>query len=267
MIRTLLLIIIPVILYSCGNTDITRRLDRAESLLESHPDSALTLISSIDISSLHKEADRARLALIKSVALDKNYIDVDSFGILQPAIDYYLKKGSPDEKLRTYYYQGRIYQNMNNNDNAMKSFIYALDISSNSNDTLLIARTLVAQSVIFSSAFQIESFIDNNIRAASLYAAKGHNILEFDCLTRALCGSIIKNNQALSDSLIARCETISSNDESLKNLLNSRILSYTIKFGSKKEIAEIMAPLQNTDISDLEADHIIDMAQGYIALG
>ncbi len=265
MIRTLLLTLIFGTLLSCGQRDISRRLDLAESLLETHPDSALTLISSIDISTLHKDADRARFALIKSVALDKNYIDVDSFSILQPAIDYYLKEGSPEEKLRTYYYQGRIYQNMNDNDNAMKSFIYALDVSAQCDDTLLIARTLVAQSVIFLSVFQIESFIDNNIKAASLYAKKENNAYEFDCLLRALNGSIIENNQILSDSLISRCETIAKNDSSLQKSLTPRILSYWVKFGSNKKIAEILELMDKMELDDF--DFMIDKAKGYAAIG
>lgn len=86
----------------------------ADSVMNASPDSALTILRGIDKSLLRSTAEEARYALLMSQALDKNYIDTTDFNVLQPAIDYYLKKGSADEKLRTYYYQGRIYQNRQN---------------------------------------------------------------------------------------------------------------------------------------------------------
>lgn len=43
------------------------------------------------------------------MALDKNYIDTTTFDVIQPAINYYLKEGTSDQKERTYYYQGCIF--------------------------------------------------------------------------------------------------------------------------------------------------------------
>lgn len=76
-------------------------MDKAEVLMDSMPDSALTVLSSIDKNALGDDEEKARYALLMSMALDKNYIDTTSFDVLQPAIDYYLEKGTPDERLRT----------------------------------------------------------------------------------------------------------------------------------------------------------------------
>ena len=83
------------------------------------------------------------------MALDKNYIDKTSFEVLQPAIDYYEDNGSATDKLRTYYYQGRIYQNAGNDAMAMEAFVKALSKGSQSNDILTKARTHFAQSNIY----------------------------------------------------------------------------------------------------------------------
>ena len=99
-------------------------MDKAESLMDAKPDSALVVLENIPASSVKGKEAAARYALLKSMALDKNYIDTTTFDVLQPAIDYYVKHGSPDEQLRTYYYQGRIYQNQGNNDLAMQSFMW-----------------------------------------------------------------------------------------------------------------------------------------------
>ena len=62
-----------------------------------------------------------------SMALDKNYIDTTTFDVLQPACDYYIEKGTPDDMLRTYYYRGRIFQKSGDHDNALNSFSKGLD--------------------------------------------------------------------------------------------------------------------------------------------
>ena len=104
--------------------------------MNNHPDSALAVLRKINRSSLSSDKMKAKYALLMSQALDKNYIDTTSLDILQPAIDYYLRKGTADEKLRTYYYQGRIYQNRENNDSAMQSFMRGREYCGQASDTL-----------------------------------------------------------------------------------------------------------------------------------
>lgn len=123
-------------------------MNEAERLIPTHPDSSLSILSAIDTHTLGDEEEKARYALLMSMALDKNYIDATTFEILQPAIDYYLKKGTPDEKLRTLYYQGRICQNGKNDDMAMQSFIQGREYIETATDTLTAANLLVAQGVI-----------------------------------------------------------------------------------------------------------------------
>ena len=73
-----------------------RQMDAAESLMESHPDSALAILDSIPGSEVKGRETEARYALLMSMALDKNYIDTTDLKVLQPAIDYYPEHGTPD---------------------------------------------------------------------------------------------------------------------------------------------------------------------------
>ena len=128
--------------FSCtDNSEAEKRLTSAEALMNQHPDSALAILQGIGRSSLSSDNGKARYALLMSQALDKNYIDTTTFDILQPAIDYYTDKGTPDEKLKTFYYQGRIYQNKGDEENAMLSFINAREITGVT-DTLTLAHLL-----------------------------------------------------------------------------------------------------------------------------
>lgn len=130
---------------SCADTAYKNSMDKAEAFMETKPDSAMLILDSIDQDKLHSDKDRARYALLKSMALDKNWVDKTSFEVLQPAIDYYLNKGTADEKLKTYYYQGRIFQNQGKRDKAFGTFARALDVSEDCRDSLLLIRTLMAQ--------------------------------------------------------------------------------------------------------------------------
>ena len=145
-----------VVLAACDRyTSILEQMDIAEGLMNTKPDSALAILVNIPVSNIKSKEIVARYALLKSMALDKNCIDTTTFDILQPAIDYYIENGSPDEQLRTYYYQGRIYQNQGDKDSAMQSFMRGKEYCREASDTLTMANLLVAQATIQYSTYKI----------------------------------------------------------------------------------------------------------------
>lgn len=81
-----LLLSLACFIASCSDRKAQEAMDHAESLMETHPDSALALLSAIDRHSLSNERPHARYSLLMSMALDKNYIDTTTFDVLQPAI-------------------------------------------------------------------------------------------------------------------------------------------------------------------------------------
>ena len=240
-------------------------LTRVETIMEAHPDSALTLLSSIDKSKLSGNKQKAQYSLLMSMALDKNYIDTTTFDILQPAIDYYLEKGSPDEKLRTYYYQGRIFQNQGNRDNALNSFINGIDISPNCNDSLCVARTLVAQGGLYDEFYDFESYTNCHLKAAKIYKNLSLPWYEFDCLLNALNGAIALGNKAKGDSLLALCYEFKHLDNTQKLLLSKHELSHALKFGNLQKIKmkiERIGDNFNTDTNVL-----LNLALAYNKIG
>ena len=148
--RNLIVVLFSVImLVSCERQSPTwKQMDIAESLLNTKPDSALAILEGIPAFNVKGKETSARYALLKSMALDKNCIDTTTFDVLQPAIDYYIEHGSPDEQLRTYYYQGRIYQNKGDDDAAMQSFMRGKEYCQEATDTLIMANLMVAQGSI-----------------------------------------------------------------------------------------------------------------------
>lgn len=204
-------------------------MDKAESLMVSKPDSALMILDSITPEMLSGKRVKARYALLKSMALDKNYIDTTSFDVLQPAIDYFLKKGSADEKLRTYYYQGRIYQNRQNPDSAMQSFMRGREYGAQATDTMTLANLLVAQGTILYSTYKFDDFIKVNLDAAKLYNDIGKIDFEILSLVNALDGSIITSHRHLADSIMSIARKKVGHNSELNAIINPYILMKLFK--------------------------------------
>ena len=237
-ISNLIIVVFPVlVLIACErHTQTWKQMDMAESLMTAKPDSALIILKNIPNSDIKGKEIAARYALLKSMALDKNCIDTTTFDILQPAIDYYIKHGTPDEQLRTYYYQGRIYQNQGDDDSAMQSFMNGSDLGESITDSLLLAHTLVAQGTLYFKQYKTGYFIHNNEEAAKLYGAIGKNILEIKSYTNALDGYVMIDDKSAADSILSICVPLVQKNPAGEAYLFPSLLSYTIELCSLDEI-------------------------------
>ena len=261
----ILLLMTIVVFAACDrNTPILEQMDMAENLMNTKPDSALTILENIPVTNIKGKEIAARYALLKSMALDKNYIDTTTFDVLQPAIDYYLKKGSPDEKLRTYYYQGRIYQNQGDDDSAMQSFLNGCDLKQVVTDSLLLAHTLVAQGTLYFKQYKTNEFIRNNLEAAKLYGVIGRDVFEIKSYTNALDGYIILNNKSAADSLLSICIPLVQKNPDGEVYLFPSLLSYTIEFCSPDDLKTFLDKYQDLELTK---DETMNFARGYSKIG
>lgn len=239
-------------------------MDKAENLMDAKPDSALVVLENIPSSSVKGKEAAARYALLKSIALDKNCIDTTNFDVLQPAIDYYVKNGTPYEQFRTYYYQGRIYQNQGDDDSAMQSFMNACDLRKQVTDSLLLSHTLVAQGTLYLKQYKINDFVHYNMEAARLYEAIGKDILAIKSYTNALDGYVMQNNKPAADSLMSICIPMVKKNPEGEAFLFPSLLSYTVNFCSSDEIKEVLTEYQNMELT---TDETMIFAEGYSKIG
>ena len=125
-------IILAICLTACNHhySEHWETLSHIESYIIERHDSALIVLEQIDISELSSKEERAKHALLLSMAMDKNYIYKTDFKVLQPAIDYYEDSGTTTDKFQTYYLQGRIYQNQGNETEAMILYAQAKELLS-----------------------------------------------------------------------------------------------------------------------------------------
>lgn len=239
-------------------------MDKAENLMDAKPDSAIVVLENIPASSVKGKEAAARYALLKSIALDKNCIDTTTFDVLQPAIDYYVKNGTPDEQFRTYYYQGRIYQNQGDDDSAMRSFMNGCDLRHGVTDSLLLAHTLVAQGTLYFKQYKINDFVHYNMEAAKLYEAIGKDILAIKSYTNALDGYIMMEDKSAADSLMSICVPMVKKNPDGEAYLFPSLLSYTIRFCPPDDIKAFLDEYQNMELT---TDETMIFAEGYSKIG
>ena len=264
--RLIAALVLAICLFSCtSHSEHWETLAQVESYIEDRPDSALSVLERIDASELSGREEMARYALLYTMALDKNYIDTTTFDVLQPAIDYYIEHGTPDEQLRTYYYQGRIYQNQGDDDSAMQCFMRGKEYCQKASDTLTMANLLVAQASIQYSIYKYDEFISNNLEAAILYKAIGRYDYEIYSLANALDGSILNNDKALADSIMSIAQERVNEKPEFASVIIPYSLSYALKFGNMDEVRSILYYYESVkSIDDLDR---LDIAEAYYKMG
>ena len=245
-------------------TEAWLEMDEAEALMQEKPDSSLVILNNITTSSLQGKKEKARYALLKSMALDKNYIDTTNFDVLQPAIDYYPKHGTADEKLRTYYYQGRIYQNMNNPSQALECFLKGEDLGKDIADSIVFAHLLTAQGTIYFRQYNTDKLIDLNLRAGDIYMKKGKVWYGLKGYLSALDAANVKRNKSLCDSIMKLVDKIIEEHPQLRVPTLPSVITYTIKFSSKQELEKLLEAVKDEDLPDYIK---MSVANGYNELG
>jgi tetratricopeptide (TPR) repeat protein len=178
-----------------------------DSYIEDRPDSALAVLVKIDtVKTTTKE--KAKYALLLSMALDKNYIDTTTFDILQPAIVYYRKHGSEYDKMRTLYYEGRIYANKHDYASATSCFLKALDCGSESDHAQMRARISVACGIAYDCMYQLERGTEMYEKSVSYFKGLGKDKEEITSYFRIIRNSIVVKDSATCDKYIGLCENM-----------------------------------------------------------
>lgn len=265
--RYIIILIVLLSLTSCTkHSEHWETLAQVESYIEERPDSALVVLQGIDNEELANDEERAKHAVLLSMALDKNYIDKTDFEVLQPAIDYYEDNGSATDKLRTYFYQGRIYQNAGDNDSAMECFIIALSEGAASEDTKTKARVCFAQFRMNYSLYEWDNCIENLLCAAPLYEESGLNNYYIDCISLIANCYTLKKDYSGAEPYVNECKQLIGS-MSLPTLCTfySSYITYIQGCGTDAELKDAVDEYLNT----IPAENIdwLTLANAYIKLG
>ena len=179
--RIRVVILISFLFTSCVGGNVMRRLSDIESYIDTHPDSALVAIRQIDTLSLKTKAQKAKFALLHAMALDKNYIDTSNTSIIMPAVDYYSKQGSPEERLKALMYLGTEQYNAGAYNQAIVSYSQASDYSKDVKDFNLLGVLFskIADTYTMTQDYsQADLFIDKSLECFRICGKNDQEQLE-----------------------------------------------------------------------------------------
>ena len=149
--------------------DFGKRLDSIESYISNDPQRALDSLRAMSQESITGAGNYARHALLHSMALDKNYIDITSDSIIAPALRWYRHHGTADQKLKTHYYMGRICQNRGDRESAMEHFMEAERSVPSASDAVAKGLLYMGKAKIFGEIYDFEAIIENAGKAGDFY--------------------------------------------------------------------------------------------------
>lgn len=160
----IIFLLMSFLLVSCDNRQTKSLLQDVETYIQERPDSALRVLRKVDSLTLNTKSLRARYSLLFAMALDKNYIDTTALSILEPTVAYYERLGSPQDKMLSCYYLGRIYANRKDYPNAVIFYSQALRESS-TDDYYHKGLAYEALANAYSASFNTEEELRNAILA------------------------------------------------------------------------------------------------------
>ena len=105
------------------------QLDAFEQGLDSDPILTYKQLSELSSDHFRTESERARYALLMSMAMDKSYIDVEDDSLIQIAVRYYQRHGDANHRMLSLYSLGRVQFNAQKRTAAIVSFTQAKDIA------------------------------------------------------------------------------------------------------------------------------------------
>ena len=152
-----------------SNGKITEILVNLEGVIEQNPDSVLTLLDSIvSPFDLNKE-EYNKYLLLQVQAKDKAYKDISSETQLFQVKNYYLKKKDVNNAALATYYCGRILQEQNKDQEAIKEYITAEDYAKETGNNNL--RALISSSMgsVFFKQFILSEAKSHFLKAASYF--------------------------------------------------------------------------------------------------
>ena len=172
---SLTVFLLTMALSSCASHHTAATLNDVETYIQTRPDSALDTIRAIDTTTLTTRSLRAHYALLHAMALDKNWIDTTYVGVVMPAVEYYDRHGSADQKMKAYYYLGRIQENQHNYTAAILSFTIAEDASAGSIDEQFKGLLYMGIANVYREVHSVDKALEYTEKAREYFLISGDN--------------------------------------------------------------------------------------------
>lgn len=263
----IIVIILVLCLASCSHHSKHREiLTQVETFVEENPDSALLVLQSIATDDLFGKEEKAKHALLLSMALDKNNVAETDFEILHPAIDYYKNNGSPTEQMLTLFYQGQIHRINSQYAQALVCFCDAIKIGEDSKDIHTKARVYDAQGDVYKSLTKWVETIKSKLSAADCFSKLDNT----DCYVNVLLDVFYSYTQ--DGDFINAEKYLNECDDHIKDISSKTLSKYYSYYLNYLIATNKLYVIENTiqeylsKVPENNLDYI-SLAYAYMALG
>ena len=267
------IIVLMLLLAACHDHHTSEILTRADGLMESAPDSAYSLLQSIDPRKLSNGETKAYYALLITQAKIKLDEPVESDSIISIATEYYLSHmPESDKAMRALFYRSQVAQH---NVSPLDFLIPAYNISKSLGDSYWIAKS--AEQIGFQyDLLQNDSLSLSYSRIAARHYLKADRKLNYlYSLVDIMVGlnNLNKFNEAISlgDSLLGIQEIRSCHPLLLRYILQNKLTSCTLSrhYTEADIIIQELDSLSSsiTEDSSKEASRLLRSAQVKLELG
>lgn len=151
--RKIVCIFITLTVVSCTLSNKPKDLARAESLVDSLPDSAMIVLSEIHGEAKnYTEGYRMRYLLVYAEAMNKLYVPMDTVKFMPDVLRYFEKHGSDRDLCNAYYMMSCVYRDKGDNPMALKYLLDATscaDTTSGQADFMLLSKIYSQIGVLF----------------------------------------------------------------------------------------------------------------------
>jgi len=128
------ILVIGITITFCACDRFHTTLTKAEALMEEHPDSSLSILQSIKNPYKLSEKDYALYALLITQAMDKNDLDLTKDTLSDYAVRYFSQSKDSIHAYKSFFYAGRVNEEMKNANQAINYYLKAKDFAKNSKD-------------------------------------------------------------------------------------------------------------------------------------
>ncbi len=171
-LKKLLSVVVALAIIGC-RPNLNRDFDRVELLMNDSPKAALAVLDSIKQLSIKGKAANGRFALLYSMALDKNYVDVTDDSLISVAEAWYTRKGNVREKYLSHYYKGVVNSNAKKYPQAITAFFQAQKLENEIEDNYLLGQLYNQMGYIYKLHYDYNKCLEAFQKAYDLYELAG----------------------------------------------------------------------------------------------
>lgn len=194
-------------------------LNKAESLMHSQPDSAYTLLASIDTDTLNAKSFAHWCMLKAELSHRTSHVSVPFVEDMQAAWNWYQKHGTEKEKLKAEFYLGMAYAKERDTDKAMDIYVHVCQEAEKNNDYQLMGYACSYMADLYFDYEYASKSLEKKTEAA-FWFKKANNPRSYVCALRDIC-----MNYAAMDSLSQALSYLQKADSIGKTLNDPNVYS------------------------------------------